>query len=431
MKLLKNTNDTRIIEYLLVISILFIFEIAFMERFEYQMPISYFALTIASISLIPAIVLLFKSSKVRFVLNCLYLLISLVLFVGNSCLFFYKKDIFSLGMLTDIGDGMNMGIVYNIFIAFELWEWILIFGYITFVVICLFKLNYVLKYRFLKPKFGHALIILFSFFILSFPNIFIKKTDEPIYTSPQDKRTYLYTFGISSYSQKDMTSFINNVITKGTRKIQARDILDNIETEMSDESPLFGRFADTNIIMIMTETVEEYAIDEKLTPTLYELYYGKYTFTNAYGVAKSNSTYDAEFKSLTSMMYFNSDNLMHSYADNEYMNALPNVLRKNGYTTASFHSFKGEFFNRINMHPAMGFDKSYFEEDMVFSETDLWALDSGMFMQMKDKIAPIQDDPFMSFILTLTAHGTHDDIRTELNPYYQLIEEDCRPNGFR
>lgn len=425
MQYIKKFFNSRFSEYILIISILLIFEFAFMLRYNYRLPFSYYFITLACVSVVPGIIILFKSSRLRFYCHLITIILSLVLFIANSCLFYYKTDVFSLGMISDIGDGMNMGIKYDIFIAFGFWLWIFIFTYIGIIILVFYIL--LNKHNSIeKPRFRYAFIIIFATLVLLFPNLYIRKNDEPIYTSPQDKRTYLNTFGLSTYNYRDITLILTNNLTHNFRKVEAQNLLKDIDDNMSIESPLFGEFKGKNIIMIMTETVEEYTIDEHLTPTLYELFYGKYSFSNAYGVGKSNYTYDAEFKSLTSMMYYNSDNLMHRYENNEFTNALPFILRNQGYTSTSFHSFSGEFFNRIKMHPALGFEKSYFGEDMIFTETDYWALDSEMFYQIKNKIIPIQDQPFFSFITTLTSHGNHDALRTELIPYYNMIEEDGR-----
>lgn len=430
MKKLQKIIKSPLIEYIIVVSILIIFEIAFMKRFDYTLPFGHVIISLASISLYPSIIVLFKSSKIRFVLYSILLFLSLILFVTNATLFYYKNDIFSLGMISDIGDGMNMGIKYNVFIAFKFIYWVFLFSWFIIAILILYRKLIKSKNVQSKISIKHSFILLFSLFVLFFPKIFINDANQTIYTSPQDKRTYLYTFGISSYNNKDMTSILGNLVTQKTRKVKAKEQLNDLNNIISEESPLFAQFENNNIIMIMTETVEEYAIDKILTPTLYELYYGKYSFLNTYGVGKSNYTYDAEFKSLTSMMYYNSDNLMHTYDENQYTNALPHVLRNLGYKTSYFHSFNGDFFNRNKLHPALGFEELYFEEDMTFSDVDMWSLDSELFIQMKDKIVPTQEQPFFSFITTLTSHGTHDEYRNELKEYYKKIEEDGRFNDY-
>src|SRR5690606_29588984 len=47
-------------------------------------------------------------------------------------------------------------------------------------------------------------------------------------------------------------------------------------------------------------------------------------------------------------------------------------------------------------------------------------LDSVMFEQMAERMAPVQEAPFFSFVITITAHGPHE-YRAELEPYYAQI----------
>ena len=329
-------------------------------------------------------------------------------------------------MVFDIGDGVRMGIKYNIFIAFGFWYWIFIFCSIILGMAYVGHLS-LGKNKTISPlKLRHNFVNLFCLFVVIFGGIFVKEIDKQIYKTPQDKRTHLLTFGISTFNQRDIVTTVSRVIGKTYLKAKANQELITIDTKPAKPTDVTGSFAGKNVIMIMMETVEEYAIDAELTPTLYRLLNEGYSFTNTYGVAKTNNTYDAEFKSLTSMMYYNPDNFMHSYDDNEFTNALPHVLRANGYTANSFHSYMRNYFNRDNMHNALGFEHYYADESMTFSPYDGFPLDSELFDQMKHLIAPVQADPFFSFIITYSTHGPYlnnvKDRKRELTEYYDIID---------
>ena len=333
-------------------------------------------------------------------------------------------------MIFDIGDGMRMGIKYNIFIAFTFWHWVFIFNaiilgmsYLAYITLGKNKTSSTLKF---KKNF----IYLFCLLMVVFGEVFVKTNDKHIYQTPQDKRTHLLTFGMSTFNQRDIVTTFSRVIGKSYLKAKASQELITIDTKPAKSTEVTGKFAGKNVIMIMMETVEQYAIDEKLTPTLYRLINDGYSFTNAYGVAKTNNTYDAEFKSLTSMMYYNPDNYMHSFDDNEFTNALPHVLRANGYTANSFHSYMRSYFNRDNMHEALGFEHYYADDEMVFSPYDGFPLDSELFAQMKDMMVPVQKDPFFSFVITYSTHGPFskdiNDRKSEFKKYYDKIDTDGR-----
>lgn len=429
-------KSRRILEYLIIISFTFILDIALMINIGYRINGFYYLLTFASLSIIPGIILLFNSSKVRFILDIIYIALVFIIFVTDSCLYYYKEDIFALGMLADVGDGLKMGIKYAIFIAFKWWEWLLIFMALIISIITLVKIMLNKNKTNEKIKFYHLSFILLSIVIFTFSPIIIKAEDKYIFDTSDDKRTNLLTFGMATFNTKNTFDTMIKLVSNKSIKNKAYKTLTNInKNDLNVHSNKNGSMSDKNVILIQMETVEEYCIDEILTPTLYKLIYGdnSYTFTNAFSVAKNNYTYDAEFKALTSMMYYNSDNYMHTYANNHFNQSLPNILKNNGYTANSFHAFSKDYFNRTEMHHALGFSHFYAQEEMQFSEVDFWQLDSEMVLQMKDRIIPIQDELFFSYIITLTTHGSYSQKRTELLDNYEKITLDGRfsnENGY-
>lgn len=417
----------RIFEFIILISIILMFDILMMIRYQYQIHAPYYLLSLASASILPGLILFIPNRKVRLILYGVVFFFTFAIFVTDSCLYYYKGDIFCLEMVLDIGDGLKMGIKYKIFIAFAWWVWILILVLMSIAYIGIIRISRFNNVYKTKIPWTSFAILGFSLLILLTSPLIIKERDIKLYDSPQDKRAHFTTFGIATFNQRDFVKTITYYSTKRLQVAKAEALLETIDTQtLAPESDKFGSLQNQNVIMIMLETIEEYAVDPILTPTLYELLYGGYAFTNAYSVAKTNYTYDAEIKSLTSMMYYKSSNLMYVYAGNEFSNALPSILRNQGYTANSFHSYERHYFNRHNIHMALGFENFYAGDTMTFSPVDFWPLDSEMFTQIKDLVSPIQDDPFFSFIVTLSSHGSFVLPRTEFAPYYAIIEADGR-----
>ncbi|MDD4212297.1 MAG: sulfatase-like hydrolase/transferase [Bacilli bacterium] len=420
----------RLFEFSILFTLFLFFEILMSIRYEISIYLPYYFITFASIALVPGLLVLVHKNKLRFTLYALYIFFGFAIFVADTCLFHYKEDIFSWAMLKDVGDGLTMGIKYNIFIAFPWWEWMII------LVVCGLLIGFLMKIM-LGPnkveapfKWSRLLYLSLAILTLLSSGFYLKEVDLYLYQVPQDKRTYLLTFGFSSFNKQDALQTLENFIMNGQIRLDASEMIDDVDdTTNTTPSHLFGSFEDKNVIMIMTETVEQYAMDPILTPILWNLYHSGYYFTQTYGVAKTNYTYDAEFKSLTSMMYYNNDNIMHTYADNQFTNSLPSLLKNEGYTVNAFHSFYGHYFNRDEMYEALGFEHYYAYEEMEFSEVDFWPLDSEFFGQNLDLMAPVQEDPFFSFVITLSTHGAFREQRSEFAPYYPLIEADGRYTG--
>lgn len=428
---MKKTGDTRFIEFSLNFLIVLMLDVLLSLRFGYEFIPTYFLLTFASVAIIPAIILFFKSSKTRYILYLIYIIIIFAIFITDSCLYYYKNDVFSLGMILDIGDGITMGIKYNIFIAFNLFEWIIIFGSIILVFWYLSKKLLGKNKMRSKMRFQYLIILAISMLTLLFAPYIVKETDYDLYNTPQDKRTHIVKFGMATFNQKDFADTISNIVSLPYKKVKARQELEKVNKDKKNlSSNVSGKFSGKNLIMVMMETGEEYAVDEELTPTLYKLLHDGYYFSNTYGVAVRNNTYDAEFKSLTSMMYYDTGNVYNIYGNNTFTNALPYLLREEGYTANSFHSNTSTYFNRDEMHMALGFEHFYSGDEMEFTEDTMFPRDSEMFLQMKDMIAPIQEQPFFSFITTYYTHGPYTLHRDELEEFYEKIAENGKYDDY-
>lgn len=431
------------LEFFILIFLSIFFEISFRTRFSFNWPLKYLILSQLGNILIISLLMMFRSKTKRFTSYMIYIFLALALFITDSCLYFYKQDVFSIGMLAEIPNGLTMGIKYNILAAFPYFYWLVVLLMIASSVYFLFRLCHNSELR--KPFPGKIkvsfIVLIFAFLSLasSLTAMIIKasetaKIDEKIYESPQDKRTFIMTFGLNTFRTKDIMHSTYQWLMKPLEIENSNKYLeDNIKTLTPIKSNKHGLFENKNLILILCETCEDYAIDEELTPNLYNLIYGNnsFQFPNMYSSAKLNYTYDAEFKALTSMMYFNNDSYMRTYDKNTFSNSLPSILKEKGYSVNSFHSFYGTYFNRLNMHEALGFERYYHFDDMEFSPYSFWPLDSEMFDQMKNKIAPIdQENPFFSFVISLTAHGSHNEYRKELTKYYDKIESDGRFNDY-
>lgn len=442
MKQLKNTiiKYHYWLEFLLLIVLAVFFEISFRIRFGLKIFKYLFLSQIGNI-IVVTLLLLFRSKKRRFISYMVFLAFAVGLFIADTCLYFYKKDLFSIAMFMDIFNGFVMVVRsmgnYNIFAAFPFYYWIITFSLLGLVVYGLYFLVFNGGER---PKFMGRERLLLAIAIFAYvitlnglSTIFVNTNiDERIYDAPQDKRTFVQTFGLHTYRTRDFVYNTYQLIARPLEKGKYQDIVDSITTRTPMQSNKHGLFENKNLILILCETCEDYAVDEKLTPNLYNILYGdnSFRFTNMYTSAKLDYTYDAEFKALTSMMYFNNDNYMYTYDHNTFSNSLPSVLKAKGYKVNSFHGFTGRFFNRKNMHKALGFEYYYANEDMNLSNyPSEWPLDSEMFAQMKHLYAPTDlDRPFFSFIISVTAHGDHDDIRQSFvdQGYYDIIETDGR-----
>ena len=211
----------------------------------------------------------------------------------------------------------------------------------------------------------------------------------------------------------------------------------------------FGISKTNNIITIMVESFEWFAIDPELTPNLYWLYTNALNFQNFYARNKTNvsegigilGSYSKDTQ-FTTFYRANSDvgslNLPFS---------LPNMLKSQAetegrnVTTAYFHDYYGYFYGRNTVLPSFGFDNCTFLEDLITkaaTDPDLagkpqatdkptefsdFFLDSVLFKEYISQIAPANTDQFYSHVTTVSMHGGYDFSRPRLEAegYYDQV----------
>ena len=427
MKFIKTlATKSMIIEWLVVTFIVFSFDFIFIMKYGFNISLSHWIIAFFNVMVVVSAIAFIKNEKRRYIAYIIFILIMFTFFVTDSTLYRFKEDVTSIAMLLESGKNtMKIGIKYNPLKAYSAVTWLLIISFVIFMVSVLRR-----TVKIPGAKRSQKLMTRIMFFALSVTGLMfapkiINQADQILFDTPSDKALFVQKFGSITYHAKDILTYTTNAIKPLIFKDDyVIDINDRVTDEFAPTSDLYGMLEGMNLIMIMCETCEEYGFTPEYTPNYYRLQNQSMYFTNFFSAAKSNYTYDAEFKSLTSMMYFQGDNFMYTYGGNLYPTALPNMLRNEGYTTRSFHDYYSDFFNRDEMHMSIGFDSYWGVEELTVEENDFWPLDSIMFEQFKDEIAPIQNDPFYSFILTVTPHGPHDKYRSELEYYYNILDQD-------
>jgi len=422
----KIAHNTQIIEFLFIIFVVFTFDAIFLFNYGFKITFGHWIIAFFNVLIVLSALSFIKKNKKRYFAYFIYILIMFTFFFTDNVLYFFKKDVTSIAMLLESGKNtMKIGLKYNPLDVNGLLFWGLSVFFLLACVLFLSKIVNLHPERSQKNYKLKTIYLLISMFGIFFSPSIINETDALLYNTPADKNLFVQKFGSITYHTKDIVNYASNIIKPLIYAEVYQEELKLIFTdEIADKSQFFGVLEGQNVIMIMCETCEEYAFTRSHTPNYYRLYDEGIYFNNFYSAAKSNYTYDAEFKSLTSMMYFETDNFMYTYGKNTYSNAIPSILKDFGYSANSFHNYMQSFFNRDEVHLNMGFERYYAFEDLAIEENDNWPLDSIMFERFKDLIAPVQDNPFFSFVMTVTPHGPHNKYRDELKLYYDILEQD-------
>lgn len=170
-----------------------------------------------------------------------------------------------------------------------------------------------------------------------------------------------------------------------------------------------------NVVVIILESFsQEYmgcynkGIMPSFTPFLDSLYQHSVVYQGRANGKKSIEGIPAVFGSIPTLMTF--PLIMSDYRDDS-MNALPNVLRSNGYHTAFFHGSYNGVMNFDKLCQKFGFNEYYgmneYMADRHSKESDYdgcWGIYDEFFLQYMVRRMSTFRQPFMAGVFTLSSH---------------------------
>lgn len=168
-----------------------------------------------------------------------------------------------------------------------------------------------------------------------------------------------------------------------------------------------------NLILIQVESLNDFVIGteyngQKVTPNIDELLKkDTFYFDRFYSTTGVGNTCDAEFSTLNSLYANDIRECYRMYVDNTF-DGLPWMLRREGYSTMAFHGYVKTFWNRNEAYKNQGIGHYYSQEELVTDEVSGFGLtDKHMFHQAVE-ILKTKQEPFFSFMITLTNHIPYD-----------------------
>jgi len=185
-------------------------------------------------------------------------------------------------------------------------------------------------------------------------------------------------------------------------------------------SKLFGIAHHRNLILISAESLQAFPIGleihgEPVAPRLSAFAKESLRFVNFHDQTHLGTTSDAEVAALQSLHPLPVGVVAERYFRNNY-HGLPAILSEHGYATLSAVGEPGSFWNMNEMHPRLGFQQSFFEENYKISERiGPWLSDKEFFAQTLP-ILKAQEEPFMAYLLSSSSHPPF-----ELPDRYRLL----------
>jgi len=166
-----------------------------------------------------------------------------------------------------------------------------------------------------------------------------------------------------------------------------------------------GKYKDKNLVVFMAESLNEIAISQEYTPTLYKLAHEGLEFTNFY-TPINLSTLGGEFQNLTSL--FANLSMLSQYfrkGTNYFPYGLGTVYQNIGYSVSAYHANSGTFQDRNKYLKSLGFEKFIYngnglEEKMNCKEWPQSDLDM-VNVTMDDYI---NEEKFMTYYVSVSGH---------------------------
>lgn len=265
---------------------------------------------------------------------------------------------------------------------------------------------------------------IFRFFERDLINMFIKSDSyelEPVSYNKQENNEKEET----DYSRKIDDSKFKEIIADEKNK----EILELhnyfINQPIPDKNKYTGIFKDKNLVLIMVEAFDMIAINEQLTPTLYELATNGMYFSQYYTPKYSCTTGESEYIAETSLIPSSLVCTPNTYINNKYSTTIFNIFNNNGYYSSSYHSWTDEFYTRSKLHPNMGSQLYQDYTSLNMSKIIGWPLDSEMVENSYTNY--IDKDKFFTFYITSSTHFPYDEDTTVTRKHWDKVKDTSYP----
>lgn len=397
---------------------------------------THFGLDLAMIAMIALVIFIIPNRVVQLILWAVVVGLQAALSVANEALYSMSGTVFSFSMLNLLNE--VTGVMDARFV-----NWWLIAG---LLLLCLGSLVGLIVFakKYVVPKGlytrNNVIIMLIAFILAECcAGIWYTFTvDSFSVMAETDDRLSIFYDESELYTEQRFTvkafnefgSYGYFVVNIGNTIIQKNDY-DEVELSEIDEyfengvmsesvygdNIYTGAIDGKNIVLIVIESGEWYAINKEYTPTLYSMAEDGIAVTGFHARDKTNCS---EALSIMGSYPSNSSLEPANVLDNSMPYALPNILGEGGYTTNYFHANVGSYYSRDEVFGGgYGFENTYFLDNMPlldgYEDKDGFYdfdKDSEVIKNYIDEFTYSDSDggPFFTQMMTLISHGKYDDL---------------------
>jgi phosphoglycerol transferase MdoB-like AlkP superfamily enzyme len=243
------------------------------------------------------------------------------------------------------------------------------------------------------------------------PVSLLVRDPEQVFSYETTRREVAVALGLLPYHVYDIVEFVAYPLA-GQRTVTSADrerAMQLLRARPADAgSPLFGIANTRNVIFVMAESIDAFPIGREwlaqpLTPALSHFASESLVFPNFFDQTHDGTTSDGEFTSLQSLHPLPAGAVAPRYGSNDFR-ALPAILAERGYHTFLASAERGDFWNKRQVHPRLGFARSFFGHRYAGGQTFGLGLSDGEFFRQTMSFADFDQFPFMAYLMTLSGH---------------------------
>lgn len=407
-----------------------IFSLGYLSLAYPHLPVSGFALKAFLIVVITLNTILLSTPKILRN-TILFLLLAVVsIYFGMQSVYF--KGFMQYGLITT-ALSLDSSMLKFADSAFEL----LSIGDLRFFIIPFFALYLAIKLdksKKIEYKFLNQILTLCLFIVLAYAQYdsfhleLQASMSKPaqlqdakvIYANVDNTNIFTSQFGLNGLLLREFDFKVQRIDVQPevTIEQQIEAILDlNRKPQVNEFS---GIYSGKNLLLIQAESLNNFAIDPILTPTLYRLKENGISIKGYNSPLLIGSTSDTEFMANTSLMPANNGKITSTeYFENTFPVTLANSFNANGYYSMASHNNYGVYYNRTVLMPKLGYE--------FYDAIGLNAYDNVEDSYVIDHIKWImyEREKYFSFWITFTAHQPYskDTLNEVQLRYFELVEQ--------
>ena len=173
------------------------------------------------------------------------------------------------------------------------------------------------------------------------------------------------------------------------------------------DNEMTGIFEGKNVVMVLMESMDDWMITWKDTPTLYKLMNQGINFTNFYTPGYGSArTLNSEFCMNTGIYLPTTGSYVFDYVTNSYKQSIASQMSGKGYSAKVYHYNDPAFYSRGVFEPAMGYEEYVTYEDYTKEKDDLYS-DVYLFDNEQIKSDFFRDGLTFNTIITRSAHMSY------------------------